>query len=60
MAEIITYRELRAQVQHLTQLIGMDGETIRQIGQRAEQNARGGGRRRRPARLPRGGHPDHR
>ncbi|MFD3847970.1 hypothetical protein ACFWVB_19015 [Streptomyces microflavus] len=39
MAEIITYRELRAQVQQLTRLIGMDGETIRQIGQRADQNA---------------------
>ncbi|MFI5945876.1 hypothetical protein ACIBCB_37275 [Streptomyces uncialis] len=39
MAAEITYRELRAQVQFLARLIGMDGETIRQIGQRADQNA---------------------
>ncbi|MBD3550869.1 MULTISPECIES: hypothetical protein [unclassified Streptomyces] len=38
MAEI-TYRELRAQVQELARLIAQDGETIRQIGRRADQNA---------------------
>ncbi|MDX5526061.1 hypothetical protein PV677_35935 [Streptomyces sp. DE06-01C] len=38
MAET-TYRQLRAQVQELTRLVAQDGETIRQIGLRADQNA---------------------
>ncbi|MEV5129326.1 hypothetical protein AB0K87_02195 [Streptomyces sp. NPDC053705] len=38
MAET-TYRQLRAQVQELARLVATDGETIRQIGLCAEQNA---------------------
>ncbi|MER6640989.1 hypothetical protein ABT285_36345 [Streptomyces microflavus] len=38
MAET-TYRKLRAQVQELALLVAADAETIRQIGQRADQNA---------------------
>ncbi|MFJ9188472.1 hypothetical protein ACIRQO_36150 [Streptomyces anulatus] len=38
MAET-TYRELRAQVQALARLVARDGETIREIGRRADQNA---------------------
>ncbi|MGW6877138.1 hypothetical protein ACWGHA_32935 [Streptomyces xanthophaeus] len=38
MAET-TYRELRAQVQKLAYSVAKDGETIRQIGLRADQNA---------------------
>lgn len=34
-----TYRKLRAEVQNLVGLVAKDGETIRQIGQRADQNA---------------------
>ncbi|MGW6866509.1 hypothetical protein [Streptomyces sp. NPDC054901] len=34
-----TYRKLRAEVQSLARLVARDGETIRQIGQRADQNA---------------------
>ncbi|WP_331747457.1 hypothetical protein OG365_40615 (plasmid) [Streptomyces sp. NBC_00853] len=38
MAET-TYRALRAKVQKLAYSVAKDGETIRQIGQRADQNA---------------------
>ncbi|MBT1183939.1 hypothetical protein HET69_07905 [Streptomyces sp. CJ_13] len=38
MAET-TYRKLRAEVQSLSRLVAKDGETIRQIGRRAAQNA---------------------
>ncbi|MFG2716181.1 hypothetical protein ACGFX2_37470 [Streptomyces goshikiensis] len=38
MAET-TYRALRAKVQKLAYSVAKDGETIRQIGQRANQNA---------------------
>lgn len=38
MAET-TYRQLRAQVQELARLVALDGEAIRQIGLRADQNA---------------------
>ncbi|MFF8250046.1 hypothetical protein [Streptomyces griseus] len=38
MAET-TYRELRAKVQALSRLVARDGETIREIGRRADQNA---------------------
>lgn len=38
MAET-TYRKLRAQVQDLARLVARDGETIREIGRRADQNA---------------------
>ncbi|MGW4688526.1 hypothetical protein ACWEPM_27025 [Streptomyces sp. NPDC004244] len=38
MAET-TYSELRAAVQALAKLVDRDGETIRQIGLRADQNA---------------------
>lgn len=38
MAET-TYRALRAQVQKLAYSVAKDGETIRGIGQRADQNA---------------------
>lgn len=40
MAAEITYRELRAQVQALACSVAHDGETIRQIGHRADQNSR--------------------
>ncbi|MGW7398028.1 hypothetical protein ACWGH7_16205 [Streptomyces cyaneofuscatus] len=35
----ITYRKLREQVQVLARRVASDGETIRQIGHRADQNA---------------------
>lgn len=35
----ITYRKLREQVQVLARRVAADGETIRQIGHRADQNA---------------------
>ncbi|WP_405425589.1 hypothetical protein [Streptomyces erythrochromogenes] len=38
MAET-TYRELRARVQQLARSVAADGETIRQIGRRADENA---------------------
>ncbi|OLZ72551.1 hypothetical protein AVW11_03935 [Streptomyces amritsarensis] len=34
-----TYRQLRADVQQLARSVATDGETIRRIGQRADQNA---------------------
>ncbi|KOU99104.1 hypothetical protein [Streptomyces sp. XY533] len=36
-----TYRELRARVQQLARSVAADGETIRQIGRRADENAMG-------------------
>ncbi|MFJ7209504.1 hypothetical protein ACIQWR_38985 [Streptomyces sp. NPDC098789] len=39
MAET-TYRALRAKVQKLAYSVARDGEAIRQVGQRADQNAR--------------------
>ncbi|MFJ8982633.1 hypothetical protein [Streptomyces sp. NPDC102282] len=38
MAEI-TYQQLRKDVQNMARLVARDGETIRQIGRRADQNA---------------------